>query len=1149
MVYWATGGVLLVYLVLVWFLGTWLNPPGSGIWFLRAGLWLIGFFGAGFAAWWFHRRRVEQGPDTASLPTAAAGEVDLLVRDAVRRLKGSAMGRGASLGNLPLIFLIGDPGSAKTTTMIHSALDPELLAGHVYQDNTVVPTRIANFWYTRQAVFVDGGGGVFSQPDIWKRLIKLVQPGRVASAGKKQQAPRAAIVCFDYENFLRPGASEATLSAARRLGTRLLEISQLLGISFPIYVLFTRADRIGARQDGGSLFLDYVAGLTKDEASQVLGATLPVRSLQASGVYAEEETRRLEKAFDELFYSLAEKRTELLTLAGQTDKLPGIYEFPRELRKRRDLLVQFLVDLARPSQLSVNPFLRGFYFSGVRPVIIEEVASAMAEVHAQESSFNANATVVFGAGGMRAQAPVESFRPSSRKVPEWVFLSQLFNEVLLKDRVALSASGFSSRVSLLRRIAFATLAGIALVFAIGFLVSFIGNFSLEHNVKQAAQDVRAIHVTPNQTPSIDQLQKLDGLRQELETLSTYNRDGVPWHLRWWLYSGDDVYPVARQIYFDRFNDLLFGETQGKLLNALRNVKEKPGPGDSYETTYNTLKAYLITTSNPEKSTKDFLPPILYSTWANGKSVDDQTAALARTQFEFYSAELPVANPYSSSNEPGPIGRSRAYLSNFGGIDLYYLPLKADVSRKVASASFSRQFHDAGDVIFSPHDVEGAFTPDGFTRMQDAIAHNRIVSEDWVLGKAVASQLDQTTLHQQLSDRYYKDFVKEWRTVLQTSGVRGYASFHDADMKLGKLTSPGSPLLELFWFVSHNTNVQLQQITDSFQPVQTVVPAGPADKYILPSNEGYVSGLTKLKSQISLLAGSPIGASDPTLVNQTLSAVGDASGAVGQLAQKFRVDPEFHIETVTQNLLTQPLDHASALIKTGPKEALNGAGRTFCAQFSQIAGKFPLNPNSSEDLPLDQLNAILAPNTGALWTFYNTKLAQYITKQGSRYDANSAGSVKVSPVFVGFFNRIAALSDALYAGNPTPHVAYSLKQDATTMEQLALKIGNDTLTGTGQQKNFVWTGASEDVLVTTKGVPVESLGAGPWAPFHFFNDGHPTGKGMSTYDLQFVYKQSNGQDVIVNGKRQSYSYQLQFSGPNPLSLSYFPNLSCVPQVVR
>ena len=1149
MAYAVICAVLLVYLVLGWFIGSWVNPPGAGIWVLRVGLWLIGLLGAGFVMWWFYRRNqtAADNTDTANVPAGAANEVDLLVREAMRRLKNSPQGRGASFGNLPLFFLVGDPGSAKTTTVIHSALDAELLAGQVYQDSAVLPTRIVNFWYTRQAVFVDPGGGIFSQPDFWKRLIKLVQPGRVASAGKKQQAPRAALVCFDCESFLRPGASEATLSAARRLGARLIEISQLLGISFPIYVLFTRADRIGARQDGSSLFLDYVAGLSKDEASQVLGATLPVRSLQATGVYAEEETRRLSKAFDELFYSLAEKRVDLLAQSGQAEKLPGIYEFPRELRKLRQLLVQFLVDLARPSQLNVNPFLRGFYFSGVRPTVVEDVA-AVPDVPAPEAGFNPNATVIFGANNMRApQAPAQRIA-TSRRVPEWMFLSQLFNEVMMKDRVALSASGFSSRVSLLRRVAFSVLAAIAFIFAIGFTVSFIANLSLQHDVKQAAQDVRAIHVTPNTMPAIDQLQKLDRLRQQLELLSGHSRDGAPWHLRWWLYSGDDLYSPARQTYFDRFSDLLFAETQGKLLNTLRNVKEKPDINDSYETTYNTLKAYLITTSNPEKSTKDFLPPVLYATWANNKTVDEQTASLARAQFDYYSGELLAGNPYSSSQDPGAIGRTRSYLGNFGGIDRYYLPLKAEISRKVPGASFSKQFRDAADVVSSPHDVEGAFTPDGFTRMQDAIAHNRIVGEEWVVGKAAAIQLDQATLQQQLSDRYYGDFIKEWRTVLQTSSVRSYASFHDADVKLGKLSSPSSPLLELFWFVSHNTNVQLQQVTDSFQPVQTVVPAGPPDQYILPGNQQYVAALNKLKSQVSLLAASPTGKGDPALVNQALGAAGEANGAVQQIAQKFRVDPQFHLENVTQALLNQPVDHASALIKAGPKDDLNGGARTLCSQFSLITGKFPFNPSSTQDVPVDQLNQLLAPKTGALWAYYDAKLAQFMSKQGSTYVANPMGAVKISPQFAGFFNRAASLSDALYSGgSPTPHVAYSLKQSSTNIDGLALKIGGDSITGTGQQKSFNWTGNPEDVTVTARGTPIGTYAPGPWATFHFILDGHPAGKGLGTYDLNFVYKGSNGQDIIVNGQKQYYSYQLQFTGPNPLAS--FSGLGCVSVVTK
>jgi type VI secretion system protein ImpL len=193
--------------------------------------------------------------------------------------------------------------------------------------------------------------------------------------------------------------------------------------------------------------------------------------------------------------------------------------------------------------------------------------------------------------------------------------------------------------------------------------------------------------------------------------------------------------------------------------------------------------------------------------------------------------------------------------------------------------------------------------------------------------------------------------------------------------------------------------------------------------------------------------------------------------------------------------------------------------------------------------------VFAPGNGSLWTFYNSKLAQYVTKQGSRYEASNAGAIRINPAFVAFFNRAATLTDALYSGgSPTPHLTYSLKQGSTNINGLTLKIGNEApLSGAGQQKTFNWTGASEQVLVSAKDVPIGSWGPGPWAAFHFISDGHPAARGLGAYDLGFAYKQSNGQDIIVNGQRQSYSYQLQFTGPNPLA--DFAGLSCVSTVAH
>src|ERR1700693_648093 len=510
MLYWVTTLVLLVYLVLVWLLGGWLPLHGSDVWILRGVLAVLGIIGAAVAYFYIYKvnKAKEAFGDNDSQP-GGTDDLDALVREAVRRLKRSTLGRGSNLGSLPLVFVLGDSGSTKTTILIHSALDPELLAGQVYRDSEVLPTSAANIWYTRQAIFVDPAGSMMGQADRWRRLVRLLQPGRFSAAiGKRAQAPRAAIVCFDCETFLQPGANETAVSAARRLSVRLQEVSQLLGISFPVYVLFTKLDRI-------SFFTDFVRGMSKDEAAEVLGATLPLRALSA-GVYADEETRRLTKAFDEIFYSLAERRILLLPRENEGNKLPAIYEFPRELRKLRTLLVQFLVDLARPSPLGTNPFLRGFYFTGVRPVVMDDVVAAPAvREEVAESAFDGGATQIFrGVGAQLQAAPMVARSGGPRRMPQWVFLTSLFNDVLVKDRVALAASGSSSKVNLLRRVALGAVVLLGIICLTGFAVSFVRNRALETRVHDAVADLRVLQTRTAQVASAGDLQKLDNLRRE-----------------------------------------------------------------------------------------------------------------------------------------------------------------------------------------------------------------------------------------------------------------------------------------------------------------------------------------------------------------------------------------------------------------------------------------------------------------------------------------------------------------------------------------------------------------------------------------------------------------------------------------------------------
>lgn len=1138
--YWVTALILLIYLVLVWVLGRLLPLHGSDVWVLSGVLALLGLIGAAVAFWYQYKlKKAKEASGEEESQGTGTDDLDGLVREAIRRLKQSTLGRGTDLSSLPIVFVLGDSGATKTTVLTQSTLDPELLAGQVYRDNEVLPTAAANLWYTRQAIFVDPAGSMMGQRDRWRRLVKLLQPARFSAAiGKKAQAARAAIVCFDCETFLQPGASEASVTAARRLSSRLQEVSQLLGISFPVYVLFTKLDRI-------SFFTEFVRGMSKDEASEVLGATLPMRSLSA-GVYADQETQRLGKAFDEIFYSLAERRIVLLPRENDGDKLPGIYEFPRELKKLRTLLVQFLVDLLRPSQLGTNPFLRGFYFTGVRPVVVDDVVAAPVMVaESAEASVNAGATQIFRGVGQQAAPPPSMRGVGPRRMPQWVFVTGLFNDILVKDRVALAASGASSKVNVLRRIALASSLFLALIFLTGFTISFFRNRALESRVQDEITDLRTMQTSadPHQPATLGDLQKLERLRADLVDLSDWEENGAPWSVRWGLYSGHEVYRDAKPVYFDRFRRLLFAEAQKRIIDSLAVLPDAPpavAPNDAYEKTYNELKASLITTSYHDKSTKGFLTPVLMSHWVADRDIDKDRKDLAASQFDFYSTELAKENPFGSGNSPSLIVHTQAYLNGFAGIDRYYVQLLGKASQR--DVSFNEEYPDSLGVIVSAHKVKGAFTRGGYQFVQDALKNPSLYmgGEEWVLGKSVAHGLDPAVVRQKLTDRYNQDFVNEWNTVLRTSSIAGYVSAADADKKLTKITDTKSPLMELFYFVSHNVDLASADVKAPFAPVQAIEPPGDATKLpdvlITPKTQDYMKALGGLDAVVHPLVQTP---TDPALLAQASAAQTAASTAVTTVSTSIPVDNSQPLgnEKQVRRLLQEPITALDGVIKGAPLKAAGQAAQDLC---SQMRGMYPFDPTSLKEMSPDQLYGVLS---GPAWQKLTQTAAPFIMKVGSGWVSTPSSSTKPSSEFLRFMSKMQALSDAIFpSGSQPPKFSYALKQIQSNLDGVDVTIGTEKLSGAGAQKTFVWTGAPENIDVSKNGDTLDSA-SGPWAVFRFVARAHH----LSANNLEWVIE-NNGQPVkLPNGRIKSYDYQLQVNGSaNPFF--DMPGLRCVASVV-
>ncbi len=1157
-IYLGTAVISVVFIALSWFLTGILHLPPNAEMIVRLLLMGLIMCGVALGYTWFSRRQQRKAEAAAQggqgQVATADKEVEVFVRDAETRLAQSSLGLEAKLSQLPVFFIMGETGAAKTSIFMSSGVEPDLLAGQVYHDNAIAPTRPVNIWLAQKTVFVEAGGKLAIDAFRWTTLIKRLNPAR-RWFRRKAQAARAAIVCVDSEVFLKANADEQLAGTSRNLHARLGEISQTLGIPLPVYVLFTKLDRLG-------YFTDFVANLTNQEVTQVLGATLPLRDeKEQRGVYAEEESRRLTGAFDGLFHALCDKRPPFLARENDPKKLPAVYEFPREFRKIRNAAVRFMVDLGRPSQLRANPFLRGFYFSGVRPVVMKEAAPV---AHAATTLAERRAaTTLFGSDPLKASENPLAPGTRSRRVPQWLFLEHLFGDVILRDHAAMGASAHSVRTELTRRLLAISAAALCVLCSVGMTVSYFRNRALESRVADAVRAIgRESGGAAQELPSREALERLDALRETVGLLAQYEREGAPWSLRWGLYVGHEIYPSARRLYFASFHQLLFGQSQLALLDWLKKLPAKPGPTDEYKPTYDTLKAYLITTSHHEKSTRAFLPPLLMEKWLAGRQVDPDRGALARRQFDFYSDELLIANPFSSENDTEAVENARSYLAQFNALESIYQFIIAEASRQKPAVNFNRKFPGSAAYVINDKDVAGAFSADGWKFVDNAINNVKLYfgGEAWVLGDHSYGALDPAQVGPPLRDRYHKDFIANWRAYLANSQIAPYRGISDAAMKLAQLSSNQSYLLALFCLASVNIAPASDDAAAPYQPVQYVTPSNCADRYVQEHNSPYVSALESLQTSIDRVAKAGTDIKDD-LISQTASDAANAYRATRQIAQNFRIDRDGNVHTMVQKLMEDPIRQAEALLgRLGPAQ-LNSEGQRMCGEFFQLAKKYPFDTGSKIDATLDDVNAIFRPGDGKLARFYENDLKNYMEKTGSGYTRKSDSRLQITDAFLRFFERAMAFSSAMYkSGAMNPSLSYSMRAlPAEGLKSVTLSLDGQVLkagAGGGQSQDFTWPGTTVHAANLAGSFGDADLGFitydGLWAAFRFFGDADRFQAAGNVYTLQWVPRQGQaGQPIrLDSGKTLTLPFQLDLKGAPPVfQKGYLSGFHCVADVAR
>ena len=195
--WWLAAIGLVLYIVLVWFLGGWLRLGGASLWVLRIALWLIGIVAAAVIIYFVTKAR-NAALKPAEGETDFRSDIEFLAHEANARLAASQKirGGGKDLASLPLVLFLGESGAAKTSVILNSGVEPEQLAGEVFKDGVVIPTRVANFWLGAGAALVECGASLAASPASLRRALDLLRARTLANLlGRTGQAPRAVVIC------------------------------------------------------------------------------------------------------------------------------------------------------------------------------------------------------------------------------------------------------------------------------------------------------------------------------------------------------------------------------------------------------------------------------------------------------------------------------------------------------------------------------------------------------------------------------------------------------------------------------------------------------------------------------------------------------------------------------------------------------------------------------------------------------------------------------------------------------------------------------------------------------------------------------------------------------------------------------------------
>ncbi len=1089
--------------------------------------------------------------------TAELSEMRTKLKAALARLRKSKLGR-KHLYELPWYIIIGPPGAGKTTAIVNSGLKfplaDEVGPGAI---GGVGGTRNCDWWFTDNAVLVDTAGRYTTQESdaesdnaSWLGFLAMLKKYR------RRQPINGAIVAISLSDLSQQDevTQKNHAAAVRR---RLHELREKLGVRFPVYILFTKADLIAG-------FTEFFETLPKEDRDQVWGFTLPLPKGKGDA--------QALSAFDEEFGQLVARLNaqSLDRMQAETDpqRRSLIASFPAQVASVRLVARDFLSEVFQENRYEHRQMLRGVYFaSGTQEgTPIDRLMLGMART--------------FGIG----RQAIGSGRGTGRSY----FLTRLFDGVIFREAGLVSADDREERRY--RWTLRAAVAG-SLIVAVGIGAlwgrSYLGNRALltATGVQLADYRAKATQIPPSPVgdtnlatvlPALDVLRLLPGTGPQAGV--------VPEGLGYGLYQGDAIGNQARIAYRRALNHHFLPRLLLRLEDQMQSSMNDP------DTLYNRLKVYLMLGQSERLDAgqvRDWLE-------AHGTEGNEDPAAMAAHLDALLSAPM---DQIELNNDL--VSQARAVLNE--------MPLAQRAYKGILQSSAAAdlpQFRlsvvgdpDIAQVFVRPSGramndgIPGIYTQAGFHNVfleQAVTVAESIQADAWILASDAGAEPSAASLDALRGDvlaLYYNDYIARYDGLLADLNIIPLDSVAKAAEVTGILAGATSPMTKVLEAVAQETRLAEEPPPPPEEAADPAADPAAAEKVLKAASPAALAKLEqkrKILEQLSKSSADGSGTPQPpgtfvqdrfdwlqklvdrpdgtpsdldgltallAKVNEELKGLarsGDANAAQGDNVAIL----EFTEKVPSLPLPLQPWAKEIAQVSSG---LTAGATRSkldrvwqqkgqICAQATNAV--YPFDRASKADMALKDFATIFAPG-GLMDSFFTENLAAFVdtTANPWTWKAVNDSDLGISSEVLVQFQNAAAIRDAFFGINPMPSVPFQ-------MMVMALAVGADAvlLDSHGQKleyqstqpvlpASFTWPGdqpyAGVMLVPGVAGSENQLTRDGPWAIFRLLDAAKvvPT----DVPDRKKVYFNVGGRQVV---------FQMQSGSVNsPFGLAALKNFRC------